>query len=49
MKIFDTGGYLTFLVSFYYCYYNIDHRFASLTSGIEHVLNDVTYVTRHNK
>ena len=48
MKIIYTGGYLTFCLFFFAIIINND-RFASLTPGIEHVLKDVTYVTRQNK
>ena len=47
MKIFDTGGYLTFLNSLAIIIKN--HRFASLTPGSENLLKEVTYVTCHNK
>ena len=46
MKIFDTGGCLTF----WDCLANAvkSHRFASLTPGSEHLFKYVTYVTwRH--
>ena len=43
MKIFDTGRYLTFWDCVAYMIKN--HRFASLTSGSEHLLKDVIYVT----
>ena len=47
MKIFDARGYLTFWL----CLANAinNHTFASLTSGSEHSLNYVTYVTWHNE
>ena len=47
MKIFDTGGYLTFWNCLAYAIKN--HRFASLTSGSEYLLKYVTYVTWHNE
>ena len=45
MKIFDARGYLTFC----HCLANAikNHTFASLTSGSEHLLKYVTYVTWH--
>ena len=46
MKIFDTGGYLTFLG---HANAIENNRFASLTSGSEYLLKYVTYVTWHNK
>ena len=49
MKIFDTGGYLTFLDLLAYTFIIKNHRFSSLTSGSEHLLQDVTYVIWHNK
>ena len=47
MKIFDAHGYLTF----WHCLANAikNHTFASLTSGSEHLLKYVTYVTWHNE
>ena len=47
MKIFDTGGYLTFLD----CHANAikNLRFASLTLGSEYLSKHVTYVTWHNE
>ena len=44
MKIFDARGYLTFLANAIK-----NHTFASLTSGSEHLLKYVTYVTWHNE
>ena len=44
MKIFDARGYLTFLANAI-----TNHTFASLTSGSEHLLKYVTYVTWHNE
>ena len=46
MKIFDTGGYLTF----WDCLVNAikNHRFASLTSGTEHLLKYVSYEPVHD-
>ena len=46
MKIFDARGYLTFLALPANEIKN--HTFASLTSGSEHLLKFVTYVTWHN-
>ena len=43
MQIFDTGGYLTFFVNIIKT-----RRFVSLTSGSEHLLKAVAYVTWHN-
>ena len=47
MKIFDIGGYSTFLG----CLANIMkiHRLASLTPGSDNFFKAVTYVTWHNK
>ena len=42
MKIFDARRYLTFLAI-------KNHAFASLSSGSEHLLKYVTYVTWHNE
>ena len=47
MKIFDSRGHLTF----WHCLANAikNHTFASLTSGSEHLLKYVTYITWHNE
>ena len=47
MKIFSTDGYLTL----WDCLANIikNNRVASLTSGSDYLLMDVTYVILHNK
>ena len=47
MKIFDARGYLTFLALS--CNAIKNHTFANLTSGSEHLLKYVTYVTWHNE
>ena len=47
MKIFDTGGYLTFCDCLANAIKNL--IFASLTSGSEHLLKYVMYVTCHNE
>ena len=45
LKIFDARGYLTFLALSCLC--NKESYIASLTSGSEHLLKYVTYVTWH--